>query len=220
MSLFAVEDSGNRGIIPLGEIIFFSCFWGNKTNLAGVFRLMEAPAPNVLPTFEILMQLHLDAAYNLARWLLRNDHDAQDAVQEACVRAWRAFDRYRGGDSRAWLLTIVRNVCYTHLRQVRREPAVEEFSDDSHGTGEAMAETKAAEWLETKSEALHQALERLPAEFREVIVLHEIEGLPYREIAVVADIPLGTVMSRLARARRKLQLELSEPTTKESLHGL
>jgi RNA polymerase sigma-70 factor (ECF subfamily) len=181
---------------------------------------MEAPAPNVLPTFETLMQLHLDAAYNLARWLLRNDHDAQDAVQEACVRAWRAFDRYRGGDSRAWLLTIVRNVCYSHLRQIRREPEVEEFSDESHGTGDVLAETKAVEWLEAKSEALHQALERLPAEFREVIVLHEIEGLPYREIAVVADIPLGTVMSRLARARKKLQMELCEPTPKESAHGL
>ncbi len=220
MSLFAVEDSRDRMIIPAGGIILFSCFYGNKMTFAGVFRLMEAPAPNVLPTFENLMQLHLDAAYNLARWLLRNDHDAQDAVQEACLRAWRAFDRYRGGDSRAWLLTIVRNVCYSHLRQIRRVPAIEEFSDESHGSGEALAETKAVEWLETKSEALHQALERLPAEFREVIVLHEIEGLPYREIAVVADIPLGTVMSRLARARKKLQMELSEPTPKESSHGL
>ena len=170
--------------------------------------------------FEELVLPHLDAAYNLARWLLRNDHDAQDAVQEACVRAWRAFDRYRGGDSRAWLLTIVRNVCYTHLRKSRREPGIEEFSDESHGTSEALAETKAGEWLEAKSEALHEALERLPAEFREVIVLHEIEGLPYREIAMVADIPIGTVMSRLARARRKLQIELREPTPKETSHGL
>lgn len=181
---------------------------------------MEAPAPNVLPTFENLMQLHLDAAYNLARWLLRNDHDAQDAVQEACVRAWRAFDRFRGGDGRAWLLMIVRNVCYTHLRQVRREPVAEEFSDESHGAGEAVAASKASEWLEVKSALLQQALERLPAEFREVIVLHEIEGLPYREIAMVAEIPLGTVMSRLARARQKLQMELRGLKPKESSHGL
>lgn len=181
---------------------------------------MEAPAPHVLPTFENLMLLHLDAAYNLARWLLRNDHDAQDAVQEACVRAWRAFGGFRGGDSRAWLLTIVRNVCYTHLRQIRREPLAEEFSDESHGAGEAVTETKASEWLETKSELLHSALERLPPEFREVIVLHEIEGLSYREIATVAEIPLGTVMSRLARARQKLLVELRDLKPKESSHGL
>lgn len=218
--LFAVEDLRERGNIPCARINYFSSNRGNKTNVAGVFRIMEAPAPNVLPTFETLMQLHLDAAYNLARWLLRNDHDAQDAVQEACVRAWRAFDRFRGGDGRAWLLMIVRNVCYTHLRQVRREPAVEEFSDETHGSGEAAAETNAAEWLEAKSELLKQALERLPAEFREVIVLHEIEGLPYREIATVTEIPLGTVMSRLARARRKLQMELRELKPKESSHGL
>jgi RNA polymerase sigma-70 factor (ECF subfamily) len=169
---------------------------------------MEASAPNVPSSFDHLMLPHLDAAYNLARWLLRNDHDAQDAVQEACVRAWRAFDRFRGGDGRAWFLTIVRNVCYTHLRQVRREPALEEFSDDAHGTTDNSAEVKALEWRETKSELLRQALERLPAEFREVIVLHELEGMAYREIAVVSEIPLGTVMSRLARARHKLQVEL------------
>ena len=169
---------------------------------------MEASAPNVPSSFDHLMLPHLDAAYNLARWLLRNDHDAQDAVQEACVRAWRAFDRFRGGDGRAWFLTIVRNVCYTHLRQVRREPALEEFSDDAHGTADNSAEVKALEWRETKSELLRQGLERLPAEFREVIVLHELEGMAYREIAVVSEIPLGTVMSRLARARHKLQVEL------------
>jgi RNA polymerase sigma-70 factor (ECF subfamily) len=161
---------------------------------------MEAPAPNVPPTFDHLMLPHLDAAYNLARWLLRNDQDAEDAVQEACLRAYRAFDRFRGGDGRAWLLTIVRNVCYTHLRQVRREPA----------------EAKALAWRETKGELLRAALERLPAEFREVLVLHELEGLAYREIAVVAEIPLGTVMSRLARARHKLQVELLALAAKES----
>jgi RNA polymerase sigma-70 factor, ECF subfamily len=181
---------------------------------------MEAPAPDVPPTFDHLMLPHLDAAYNLARWLLRNDHDAQDAVQEACLRAYRAFDRFRGGNGRAWLLTIVRNVCFTRLRQVRRGPALEEFSDEAHGSTDNPAETKAIEWRETKSELLRQALERLPAEFREVIVLHELEGLAYREIAAVAEIPLGTVMSRLARARQKLQAELFALTGKEPTHGL
>lgn len=161
---------------------------------------MEAPAPHVPPTFDHFMLPHLDAAYNLARWLLRNEHDAEDAVQEACVRAWQAFDRFRGGDGRAWLLTIVRNVCYSHLRRSRREPIGEVFDDTAHGSSEDLAEAKAIAWRETKGALLRQALERLPAEFREVIVLHELEGLAYKEIAAVVEIPLGTVMSRLARA--------------------
>jgi RNA polymerase sigma-70 factor (ECF subfamily) len=181
---------------------------------------MEAPAPNVPPTFDRLMLPHLDAAYNLARWLLRNEQDAEDAVQEACLRAWRAFGRFRGGDARAWLLTIVRNVCYTHLRQIRREPAVEEFDEASHGPVETPGELLAIAWRETKGEQLQQALERLPAEFREVLVLHELEGLAYKEIAAVAEIPLGTVMSRLARARRKLGVELRNLDGKEPAHGL
>ena len=217
---FDVEYAGRCVIIPCAGINRFFSAAGNKPHLADVFTRMEATAQNVPPTFDHLMLPHLDAAYNLARWLLRNDHDAQDAVQEAFLRAWRAFDRFRGGDGRAWLLTIVRNVCYTHLRHVRREPALEAFNDEAHGTTENFAEAKAVEWRETKGELLHQALERLPAEFREVIVLHELEGLAYREIAAVAEIPLGTVMSRLARARHKLQAELLALTGKEPTHGL
>lgn len=154
---------------------------------------------------------HMDAAYNLARWLLRDAHDAEDAVQEACVRAHRAIGRFRGGDSRAWMLTIVRNVCYTQLRRDRREPAAEAYEEDSHGAASQAAEANAAVWRETRGELLQQALDRLPAEYREVIVLHELEGLAYREIASVADVPIGTVMSRLARARRRLQAELLAP---------
>ena len=173
-----------------------------------------------MPSFEEIMLPHLPTAYNLARWLLRNEHDAEDSVQDAYLRAYRVFERFRGGDGRAWLLTIVRNVCYTHLRQVRREPALEAFDDNAHGSMENPAETNALAWRETKGELLKQALERLPAEFREVIVLHELEGLAYREIAAVAEIPLGTVMSRLARARHKLQVELIALREKESTHGL
>jgi RNA polymerase sigma-70 factor (ECF subfamily) len=180
---------------------------------------MESSAPNV-PAFEHLVLSHLDAAYNLARWLLRNDQDAQDAVQEASLRAYRAFDRFRGGDGRAWLLMIVRNVCYTELRQRRREPALEPFDDVAHGSTEDLAAAKAFAWQEAQGERLRLALEKLPAEFREVIVLHEIEGLAYREIAAVADLPLGTVMSRLARARKKLQDELLEPKGTDPSHGL
>ena len=181
---------------------------------------MEASAPPVPSTFEHLMLPHLDAAYNLARWLLRDEHDAEDAVQEACLRAYRAFDRFRGTDGRAWLLTIVRHVCYSQLRQNRRAPAAEAFDDDAHGSTHDPAEANALAWHETKGELLRQALDRLPAEFREVIVLHEIEGLAYREIAAVAEIPLGTVMSRLARARQKLQAALLALAAQEPTHGL
>jgi RNA polymerase sigma-70 factor, ECF subfamily len=169
---------------------------------------MEDTAPHASPSFEELMLPHMDAAYNLARWLLRDPHDAEDALQDGFLRAYRAIDRFRGGDAKAWLLTIVRNVCYSRMRQGRREPQTDVFDDEAHGSDHGPAAANALEWREVKGELLRQALERLPDEYREAIVLHEIEGLAYREIAEVADIPIGTVMSRLARARRKLQAEL------------
>jgi RNA polymerase sigma-70 factor (ECF subfamily) len=217
---FAIEYSGRAGNIPAvsGKKLFRD--YGNKTAPAGVIIQMEASAPHVPPTFEQLMLPHLDAAYNLARWLLRDEHDAEDAVQEACLRAYRAFDRFRGGDGRAWLLTIVRHVCYSHLRRNRRAPAAETFDDEAHGSMHDPGEANALAWHEVKSAQLREALDRLPAEFREVIVLHELEGLAYREIAAVAEIPVGTVMSRLARARRKLQAELLALSGKEPSHGL
>src|SRR3954469_1246568 len=157
--------------IPRGKKIALSARAGNIPGVPRVFMPMEAPAPDVPPTFDHLMLPHLDAAYNLARWLLRNEQDAEDAVQESWLRAWRAFDRFRGGDARAWLLTIVRNVCYSHLRQVRREPALEEFDESAHGSTETPVEMNAVAWREIKGEQLREALERLPAEFREVLVL-------------------------------------------------
>jgi RNA polymerase sigma-70 factor (ECF subfamily) len=181
---------------------------------------MEASARPGPSTFEQTMLPHLDAAYNLARWLLRHEHDAEDAVQDAFLRAHQAFGRFRGGDGRAWLLTVVRNVCYSRLRESRRMALPETFDDELHSSTDAFAETNATAWTETKSEQLQQALERLAPEFREVIVLHELEGLAYREIAAIAEIPLGTVMSRLARAREKLQAELRAPQRKDSAHGL
>jgi RNA polymerase sigma-70 factor, ECF subfamily len=150
----------------------------------------------------------LDSAFNLSRWLLRNPHDAEDAVQEACLRAFRSFGGFRGADGRAWFLTIVRNVCYSHLRHGRREVPQVAFEEDFHGSPQDLGEANAQSWLEAKGDLLRRALERLPAEFREVIVLHDVEGLSYREIAGVAEIPLGTVMSRLARGRGKLQVEM------------
>jgi RNA polymerase sigma-70 factor, ECF subfamily len=181
---------------------------------------MEASAPHASSTFDKLMLPHLDAAYNLARWLLRDPHNAEDALQDACLRAHRSMDRFRGDDGRAWLLTIVRNVCYSKMRQGRRQPPTDAFDDDAHGSTHDPSEANAADWRETKGELLRRALEQLPDEYREVIVLHEIEGLPYREIAAVAEIPIGTVMSRLARARRKLQTELLSLAAKEPSHEL
>lgn len=170
--------------------------------------------------FERIVLPHLDAAYNLARWLLRHDQDAEDAVQDACVRAHRALDRFHGDDGRAWLLTIVRNVCYTRLHGPARTAKPEPFDDEVHGVVDLPAEVEAIAWREQKSEWLHVALERLPDVFREVLVLHELEGLAYREIAQVAAVPIGTVMSRLARARQKLQVELRALAREEARDGL
>ena len=163
---------------------------------------------------------HLDAAYNLARWLLRHEHDAEDAVQDAFVRAPKAFERFSGSDGRAWLLKIVRNVCYSRLRSLHRGAVPEPFDDETHGASFDPGEERAVAWREVKSAILTAALERLAPEFREVIVLHEIEDLSYREIAEIAKVPIGTVMSRLARARQKLQTELLGLAASESAHGL
>jgi RNA polymerase sigma-70 factor (ECF subfamily) len=177
---------------------------------------MEAFVPAEPRSFEQHMLPHLDAAYNLACWLLRDPHDAEDAAQDAFLRAHRAIDRFRGNDGRAWLLAIVRNTCYSALRRKRRRPEEVVFEDELHGSTEDPAEANALAWQEIKGDLLRQALERMPAEYREVLVLHEIEGLAYREIADVAEIPIGTVMSRLARARRKLRSELLILTGKAS----
>jgi len=157
-----------------------------------------------LERFEESILPHLAAAYNLARWLTRDDRDAEDVVQEAYLRAFRFFGGFRGGDGRAWLLTIVRNTCYTWLQQNRsREFAA---SDDEMEQLESDAPSPEARLIVTAdSKLLARALEELPIEFREAIVLRELEGLSYKEIADLAEIPLGTVMSRLARARKRLQ---------------
>ena len=144
---------------------------------------------------------HLDAAYNLARWLAGNDHDAEDIVQEACVRAFRFSGGYRGGNSRSWLLAIVRNMAYSWLKKNRPKTLVS--IDD-----ESMAEIEdpgAPAFEKADADVLRAVLDELPVEFREALVLRHIEGLSYKEIAEVADIPVGTVMSRLARARGQLQ---------------
>lgn len=173
--------------------------------------------PEELARFERIVMPHLGAGYNLARWLSRNDHDAEDIVQEAYVRALRAFDRYRGGDPRAWMLTIVRNTCYTWLRANRPADHATTAHDSEEGTPIAAdpgTEPEARFLQSVDRQLLRDAIDSLPLEFREAFVLREIEGLSYKEIADVADVPLGTVMSRLARARHHLQQRL-RPRMKE-----
>lgn len=168
-----------------------------------------------LERFEAVVLPHLDAAYTLARYLTRNDHDAQDVVQDASLRALRYFRSFRGaasGEGRAWLLAIVRNTAYTWRQRHRADTLTTEFDEERHSETVADEHTEAA--LEAGSEraALHRAIQELPREFREVIVLRELEGLSYKEISDVAGVPVGTVMSRLSRARRRLEEALcAEP---------
>ena len=158
-----------------------------------------------LARFELAILPHLDAAYNLARWLTRNDHDAQDMVQEACLRAFKFFDGFHGVDARAWLLTIVRNTCYTWLEQNRRGQPMTPFEEEIHTQDEDASNPSSLALKTGDLKMLKESLEQLPAEFREVIVLRDLEELSYKQIADVITVPLGTVMSRLARARARLK---------------
>lgn len=157
-----------------------------------------------LSLFEKTMLPHLDAAYNLARWLTGNQDDAQDVVQEAYLRALRFFDGFRGGDGRAWLLAVVRNTALTWLRRERTMARVS-FDEETHGSGPAGATIEARLVEGAKLAGLQTCLELLPVEFREVVVMRELEEMSYRDIAESAGAPIGTVMSRLSRARQRLQ---------------
>jgi RNA polymerase sigma-70 factor (ECF subfamily) len=168
-----------------------------------------------LARFEQCIMPHMDAAYNLARWLAGNDPDAQDVAQEACLRAFKFFGGFRGGDSRSWLLRIVRNSFYDWLRQQRRAVLETPFDEQVHDAEAASPAPDAALLEKADKEMLHQTLEALPAEYREVLVMRELEGLSYKEIAEVAELPIGTVMSRLARAREQLRQGLIERLQRE-----
>jgi RNA polymerase sigma-70 factor (ECF subfamily) len=157
-----------------------------------------------LARFEALMLPHLDAAYSLARYWTRNEQDAEDIVQDAYLKAFRHFAGYRGDDdgARAWLLTIVRNTAHTWRRRARVDAGTVEFDDAEHSHA---GETASADWeRQDAKDSVARALDRLPAEFREVILLRELQGLSYKEISNVIGVPVGTVMSRLSRARARL----------------
>ena len=181
--------------------------------------------PNQRAQFERTVLPHLDAAYNLARWLLRNDADADDVTQEACVRAYRFFDGFHGGNAKTWLLTIVRHACYTWLKQHRAEKLTMAFDEQQHSSessGPAAGNTPFSASPETlflqaaDRRLLQRYLEELPLEFREALVLRELEGLSYKEISAVMDVPIGTVMSRLARGRSLLQQQLTGHSERET----
>jgi RNA polymerase sigma-70 factor, ECF subfamily len=168
--------------------------------------------------FEALVLPHLDAAHNLARWLLRGGADAEDVTQEAMLRAYRFFGGFHGGDVRAWLLQIVRNTCFTWMEKNRHGKTMTEFNEELHGPSSPNPEVLAIA-ADGHAQLTH-ALETLPPRFREVIVLRELEGCSYKEIATITSIPIGTVMSTLSRARRQLQLALGDPVRKEVTHEL
>jgi RNA polymerase sigma-70 factor, ECF subfamily len=157
--------------------------------------------------FEQLVLPYVDAAFNLARWLLRGRSDAEDVAQEALLRACRFFGGFHGGDARAWLLQIVRNTCYTWLEKNRPMDLSMEFDEELHQQTSATPETLAI--VADDRKRLTLALETLPPRFREVLVLRELEGCSYKEIAAIASIPIGTVMSSLSRARRQLYSTLA-----------
>jgi RNA polymerase sigma-70 factor, ECF subfamily len=162
-----------------------------------------------LNAFEQTVLPHLDAAYNLARWLAGNDHDAQDVAQEASLRAYKFYGAFRGENPRAWLLTIVRNTFYNWLAKNRPPEIAGDLDDEAQAVEDPAANADAVNLRLADLEAVRQAIAGLPVEFREIIVLREMEGFDYKEIAELAGVPIGTVMSRLARARKLLHKRLT-----------
>jgi RNA polymerase sigma-70 factor (ECF subfamily) len=185
-----------------------------------VIRRLREPKPlrdtEQLARFEQVVLPHLHAAYNLARWLTHNDDDAEDVVQESYLRALQFFAGFHGGDGRPWLLAIVRNTCYTWLERNRPRQPTATFDEDKHSGTDAVPGPEAPLLRREERQQLRQALAELPPDFREVIVLRELEGLSYKEIAQITEAPLGTVMSRLARARERLHEALRKRMNRET----
>jgi RNA polymerase sigma-70 factor (ECF subfamily) len=188
--------SRRRTVLTLGKL-------GNKLRQTSVNKRKSEQ-------FEAILLPCLDSAYNLARWLTRNEQDAQDVVQESYLRALRSFDTFHTGrDARPWLLQIVRNTCYTWLRQNR--PAELVSGGDQMDTAVSAAPDAEAALIEkANAETLRRAVEEIPIEYREVLILRELEEWSYKEIAQIVGVPIGTVMSRLSRGRRELQKRLSQ----------
>jgi len=175
----------------------------------------EAAQEHELASFEETMLPHMDAAHNLAKWLLRNEQDAQDVVQEAYLRAFKSFGGFHGSNGRAWLLTIVRNTSYTLLKKNRAVDLTTTFDEEIHAFGHDSASPATILEHAEDAELIRGVMDKLPTEFREILTLRHQEGLSYKEIADIVKIPTGTVMSRLARARAKLKEYLAARIGKE-----
>ncbi|MBE1160037.1 sigma-70 family RNA polymerase sigma factor [Dyella sp. 7MK23] len=178
------------------------------------------PQASASASFEGVVLPHLDAAYNLARWLARDDTDAQDVVQEALLRALRYYASFHGGDARVWLLAIVRNTFYSLRMKVPADGVHEAFDDEMHAPPDEQPGPEAQTLLALDVGSLQRALENLPHPLREAIVLRELEECSYKEIASITGQKIGTVMSRLARARERLRLELSCPSKEARQHDV
>jgi RNA polymerase sigma-70 factor (ECF subfamily) len=163
-----------------------------------------------LPNFEDTIVPHLNAAYNLARWITRNPHDAEDLAQESYLKAFRFFDGFQGVDARGWLLAIVRNTCLTWLRKESGSGPVSTFDERIHsGGGGVRADAEHVLLARVDVNLVRQCIDELPREYREVLVMRELEEMSYKEIARAVRIPLGTIMSRLSRGRKQLEIRIS-----------
>jgi RNA polymerase sigma factor (sigma-70 family) len=172
---------------------------GNSVSKSRIERFEESALPC------------LDAAYNLARWLTRNEHDAEDVVQQSYLRALQAFDTFQlGREARPWLLKVVRNTCYSWLRRNRPSEVTAHFDESARDAPKSHSDPETALLAKANSQMVREALEQISLEYREVLILRELEGLSYRQIAEIIEIPLGTVMSRLSRGRKELRDRLNE----------
>ena len=164
-----------------------------------------------LRRFEEQISPHLKSAYNLAKWLTRSHEDAEDIVQEAFLRAFSAFESFRGADAKPWLLTIVRNTSMTWLKRNRNAGATIGLEEALEDPVERSPDPEEGLLISCDRQQVRQALEQLPLDFREVVILREMEGLSYKEISTTVGVPIGTVMSRLSRGRDWLRRILSAP---------
>ena len=199
--------AGSEDFDSSAKIVNFSVLGGHQQQ--------ETAQEQELPSFETLMLPHLDAAYNLARWLLRNEDDARDVVQEAYLRAFKSFGGFHGSNGRPWLLTIVRNTAYSLIKKNQSSHVTTTFDEEEYLVDHESVSPATQLEHDEESKLVREAINRLPDEFREILVLRHLEGLSYKEIADVAQIAPGTVMSRLARARAKLREFLKPRSGKE-----
>src|SRR5205809_5759004 len=206
LPLKAAHASETEDFESSRNIVKFTVFKGSDRNHAQKADLVS---------FEEALLTHLDAAHNLARWLMRNEQDAQDVVQEAYLRAFKSFSGFHGSNGRGWLLTIVRNTSYTLLKKNRAADLTTTFDEEIHASGRESVSPAAMLEHAEDAELIKNAMNALPAEFREILTLRHQEELSYHEIGEILKIPTGTVMSRLARARTKLREYLTSQTTQE-----